>query len=72
MSLGEASLYNSLDNARKVIFLEILKKRREEIEEARKEGREEGREEGRKEERKRGVCLPYIYYRDFTMLCMLC
>jgi hypothetical protein len=68
LSPGEAFLYNGLDNAGKVMFLEILKKR----EEASEEARDEAREEGRKEERKRGVCLLYIYYRGFTMLCMLC
>ena len=64
MSPGETLLYNDLDEAGKVRFLEILKGREEE--------RDEAIDEARKEERKRGVCLPYIYYRDFTMLCMLC
>jgi hypothetical protein len=68
LSLGQILFYNGLDDAGKKVFLDILRKERE----GAREAREEGREEGKKEERKRGVCLLHIYYRDFSMLCMLC
>ncbi|POG68204.1 uncharacterized protein OCT59_014305 [Rhizophagus irregularis] len=51
LSPEKVLLYNGLDDAGKVMFLDILRR----LEEEKKEGREEGREEGRKEERKRGI-----------------